>query len=73
MGFLDRLMGGGDAGAGDERRDASLAAVEAGGLPLNAQDRLKELAADPNALFTSDLSVNAFALSEGPASIRSAR
>ena len=64
MGFLDRLMGGGDAGAGDERRDASLAAVEAGGLPLNAQDRLKELAADPNALFTSNLSVNAFALSE---------
>src|SRR3954468_7040881 len=66
MGFLDRLMGGGDAGAGagDERRDASLAAVEAGGLPLNAQDRLKELAADPNALFTSNLSVNAFALGE---------
>ena len=64
MGFLDRLTGGGDAGAGDERRDASLAAVEAGGLPLNAQDRLKELAADPNALFTSDLSVNAFALGE---------
>src|SRR3954466_10976408 len=62
MGFLDRLMGGGDAG--DERRDASLAAVEAGGLPLHAPDRLKELGADPNALFTSNLSVNAFALGE---------
>jgi uncharacterized protein YbjQ (UPF0145 family) len=64
MGFLDRLMGGGDGDGDDPRREASLAAIEAGGLPLNAQDRLKELAADPNALFTSNLSVDGFVLGE---------
>lgn len=64
MGFLDRLTGADGGGADDERRDASLAAVEAGGLPLNAQDRLKQLAADPNALFTSNLSVNGFVLGD---------
>jgi uncharacterized protein YbjQ (UPF0145 family) len=67
MGFLDRLRGGGDGDEGDaaeQRREASLAAVEAGGLPLNAQDRLRELAGDANALFTSNLSVNGFALGE---------
>src|SRR4051794_10819417 len=66
MGFLDRLLGadGEDGGGADERRDASLAAVEAGGLPLNAQDRLRQLAAAPETLFTSNLSVNAYALGE---------
>jgi uncharacterized protein YbjQ (UPF0145 family) len=67
MGFLDRLMGGGgdDEGASDERKaqqEASIASIEAGGLPLNAQQRLKELAGDPNALFTSNLTVNEFVL-----------
>ena len=64
MGFLDRLTGGEDGDdAAQAQREASIAAVEAGGLPLNAQRRLRELAADAGTLFTSDLSVNAFALS----------
>lgn len=63
MGFLERLTGGG-GGDDDERRDASVAAVQEGGLPLNAQDRLKQLAADPNALFSSNLSVNGFVLGD---------
>jgi uncharacterized protein YbjQ (UPF0145 family) len=67
MGFLDRLTGGGEDGrdATQADRDASIAAVEAGGLPLNAQRRLRALAADDGALFTSDLSVNGFVLSHG--------
>ena len=40
---------------------ASLEALERGGLPLRAQERLAALAAD-GGLFTSDLSVNEFAL-----------
>jgi uncharacterized protein YbjQ (UPF0145 family) len=67
VGFLDRLLGdGGDDGgeAADARRDASLAAVEAGGLPLNAQERLRQLAAVPDPLFTSNLSVNGFVLGD---------
>jgi uncharacterized protein YbjQ (UPF0145 family) len=66
MGFLDRLLGGDDDDGGrDEGRDeASLAAVEAGGLPLNAQDRLRELAGLADPLFTSNLSVDGFALGE---------
>jgi uncharacterized protein YbjQ (UPF0145 family) len=40
---------------------ASLEALERGGLPLRAQQRLAELGAD-GGLFTSDLSVNEFAL-----------
>jgi uncharacterized protein YbjQ (UPF0145 family) len=64
MGFLDRLMGGGgEDDAAEAEREASIAAVEAGGLPLNAQRRLRELAADQGALFTSDMSVNDFVLS----------
>jgi uncharacterized protein YbjQ (UPF0145 family) len=63
VGFLDRLLGGGD-GADDPRDEASLAAVEAGGLPLNAQDRLRELAGLADPLFTSNLSVNGFVLGE---------
>jgi uncharacterized protein YbjQ (UPF0145 family) len=63
VGFLDRLTGGDGDDAARAERDASIAAVEAGGLPLNAQRRLKELAADAGALFTSDLSVNGFVLS----------
>src|SRR5690348_15223290 len=40
---------------------ASLAALERGGLPLRAQQRLAELGT-VGGLFTSDLSVNEFAL-----------
>jgi uncharacterized protein YbjQ (UPF0145 family) len=47
-----------DAAASDQA--ASLEALERGGLPLRAQQRLAELAA--NQLFTSDLTVNEFAL-----------
>src|SRR3954449_1541112 len=61
MGFLDRVLGSDD---GDPQREASIAAVEAGGLPLNAQQRLRELAQAPDPLFTSNLTVGDFALAE---------
>ena len=48
------------AGAAAAEQAASLAALEAGGLPLRAQQRLAEMA--DGALFTSDLSVSEFAL-----------
>lgn len=66
MGFLDRLTGGGaaDDDAGQARREASIAAIEAGGLPLTATDRLRELAGSPDPLFTSNLSVADFAIGE---------
>jgi uncharacterized protein YbjQ (UPF0145 family) len=63
MGFISRLLGGGD----DEdpelaaRREADIARVEAGGIPLAAEERIKELAAGGTA-FTSGLSVSDFAL-----------
>ncbi len=41
---------------------ASRAALEQGGLPLRAQERLQSLADDPNHLFSSDLSVSEFVL-----------
>jgi uncharacterized protein YbjQ (UPF0145 family) len=67
MGFLDRLRGAGgdddDGGAArEQRRDEDLARLAAGGIPASAEQRLRELAAGGTA-FTSDLSVNAFALS----------
>ena len=70
MGFLDRLKGGdddGDPGLAErlERQQRSLAEIERGGLPLNAQDRLRELSAGTNNTFTSTLAVNEFALSHG--------
>jgi uncharacterized protein YbjQ (UPF0145 family) len=51
----------------DEREAAaeaerSRAQIEAGGLPVAAERRLRELANSPGGLFTSDLSVNEFAL-----------
>ena len=61
MGFLDRLTGG-DDGEADARREADVARVEAGGIPLAAEQRLRELGAGETA-FTSELSVGAFALS----------
>jgi uncharacterized protein YbjQ (UPF0145 family) len=60
MGFLDRLTGGGDGD--DPQREADVARVEAGGIPLAAEQRLRELGAGETA-FTSELSVASFALS----------
>ncbi|HVT11351.1 MAG TPA: heavy metal-binding domain-containing protein [Fimbriimonadaceae bacterium] len=65
-----RLFGGG-SGDGEaerlaqERQEASIAALNAGGLPLNATERLKEQASRQGTdkhFFTSDLSVNEFLL-----------
>jgi uncharacterized protein YbjQ (UPF0145 family) len=60
MGFLDRLTGG--DGGDDSGREADIARVEAGGIPLAAEQRLRELGAGETA-FTSELSVAGFALS----------
>lgn len=46
--------------AAEERAARSLAQIEAGGLPLNAEERLRELAGGAS-MFTSTLSVNGFA------------
>src|SRR5690349_17544410 len=65
MGFLSRILGGGD----DEnpelaaRRETDIARVEAGGIPLAAEERIKHLAAGGTA-FTSGLSVSDFALAK---------
>jgi uncharacterized protein YbjQ (UPF0145 family) len=65
VGFLDRLLGGG----GDEdpeaqaRREQDVARVEGGGIPLAAEERIRELAGGGTA-FTSGLSVADFALSK---------
>jgi uncharacterized protein YbjQ (UPF0145 family) len=65
MSFLKGLLGGDD---GDDEREAvrkaSEASLEAGGLPLAAERRLRELRDAPGSLFTSDLSVNEWALLE---------
>ena len=64
MGFLDRLLGGdGEDDATAARREADIRRVEAGGIPLAAEQRLRELGAGGTA-FTSDLSVGAFALTQ---------
>jgi uncharacterized protein YbjQ (UPF0145 family) len=60
MGFLDRFRGGG--GDDDAQREADVARVQAGGIPLAAEQRISELAAGGTA-FTSGLSVADFALS----------
>jgi uncharacterized protein YbjQ (UPF0145 family) len=62
LGFLDRLLGGGSDDA-DEPRLADIARVEGGGIPLAAEERIRELAAGGTA-FTSGLSVGDFALSK---------
>jgi uncharacterized protein YbjQ (UPF0145 family) len=66
MGFLDRLGlgagGAGGAGGADERAQADIDRIEAGGIPLAAERRIQELAAGRTA-FTSQLSVADFALS----------
>jgi uncharacterized protein YbjQ (UPF0145 family) len=60
MGFLDRVFGGG-ADDDDPQRQADIARVAAGGVPLAAEHRIKELAEGKTA-FTSGLSVSDFAL-----------
>jgi uncharacterized protein YbjQ (UPF0145 family) len=45
-----------------EAQERSRRQIEAGGLPVAAEQRLQELAQSPGGLFTSDLSVNEFAL-----------
>jgi uncharacterized protein YbjQ (UPF0145 family) len=55
MGFFGR------SGHQDEEQDDSLARIEGGGIPLQAEERLKALGAD-GSMFTSGLSVNEFAL-----------
>jgi uncharacterized protein YbjQ (UPF0145 family) len=51
-----------DGDPGEEReQEESLARIEAGGIPLSAERRLKELG-ERGGSFTSDLSVNGFAL-----------
>ena len=62
MGFF---RGGGEGDGGEAE---SLARVEAGGIPSRSAERLQALAAD-GSLFTSELSVNEFALLDrlGPA------
>ncbi|MDX6452372.1 MAG: hypothetical protein QOH16_2421 [Gaiellaceae bacterium] len=47
---------------GDALAAASLASIEAGGLPIAAQRRLDDLRNRPGTFFTSDLSVNEFVL-----------
>jgi uncharacterized protein YbjQ (UPF0145 family) len=64
MGFLDRLLGGGGSDEDPEaqaRREQDIARVEGGGIPLAAEQRIRELAAGDTA-FTSGLSVADFAL-----------
>jgi uncharacterized protein YbjQ (UPF0145 family) len=58
MGFLDRLLGGDDT---DAATDADIARVERGGIPLAAEQRIRELAGGGTA-FTSGLSIADFAL-----------
>jgi uncharacterized protein YbjQ (UPF0145 family) len=64
MGFLDRLLGGGpeDDDAAEARRREDVARVEGGGIPLAAEERVRELAQGATA-FTSGLSIADFALS----------
>ena len=59
MGFFDRLRGGGDDD--DPARAADVARVAAGGIPLAAEQRIRELAGG-TAAFTSGLSIADFAL-----------
>ena len=60
MPFWNR--GGDETDEQRQRREASLAAIEAGGIPLPAQERLGELGRRGGDFFTSDLSVGEFAL-----------
>jgi uncharacterized protein YbjQ (UPF0145 family) len=61
VGFLDKLRGGDDDSEADARRGEDVARVERGGIPLAAEQRIRELAGGEKA-FTSGLSVADFAL-----------
>ena len=63
MGFLDRLRGGGsdEDDAAQQRRELDVERVARGGIPLAAEERVRELAQGTTA-FTSGLSVADFAL-----------
>jgi uncharacterized protein YbjQ (UPF0145 family) len=65
MGFLDRILGGGDEQdkAAKDAAEADIARIEAGGIPLAAEQRIRELAQGGSA-FTSNMSVTDFALSK---------
>src|SRR3954462_12525597 len=66
MGFLGRLLGGSSADDSPEaqaRREADIARGGGGGIPLAAEERIRELAAGGTA-FTSGLSVSDFALAK---------
>ena len=52
------MAGGRDTGDDERRAAESLAAIEAGGIPLPARDRLTELRGRDDRFFTSDLTVN---------------
>jgi uncharacterized protein YbjQ (UPF0145 family) len=62
MGFLDRLLGG--SADDDPALAADIARVSAGGIPLAAEQRIRELAGRETA-FTSGLSIADFALTHG--------
>jgi uncharacterized protein YbjQ (UPF0145 family) len=51
----------------DERQAAAvdLERIQGGGIPLGAEQRLKRVAASSSPVFTSDLSVNEFAVAQG--------
>jgi uncharacterized protein YbjQ (UPF0145 family) len=61
MGFLSQLLGG---EPGDEEQERSARNLEAGGLPVAAERRLRELRDAHGRLFTSDLTVNEWAVLE---------
>jgi uncharacterized protein YbjQ (UPF0145 family) len=65
MGFLDRILGGGDDTdkAAKDAAEADIARIVAGGIPLAAEQRIRELAQGGSA-FTSNFSVTDFALSK---------
>jgi len=61
MGFLDRILGGGGGDDDDPRRQQDIERVTAGGIPMAAEQRIRELAGGQTA-FTSGLSVGDFSL-----------
>ena len=64
MGWLRNLVGGDGGDDHAEEHERSARALESGGLPLHAERRLRELRDAPGGLFTSDLTVNEWALLE---------
>jgi uncharacterized protein YbjQ (UPF0145 family) len=63
VGFLRRGPGGGqDDGERRAAQEADVARIAAGGIPAAAEERLRTLGGGAGAAFTSDLSVDEFAL-----------